>query len=85
MALSNCKKLLFEQLKQAKIDAGQAAAERTRIAKEAKSIREEIIAPLQTDLKELQEKVILYKKGLKNKIVKANADLAEIKFRYKTN
>ena len=35
--------------------------------------------------KELQEKVILYKKGLKNKIVKANADLAEIKFRYKTN
>ena len=35
--------------------------------------------------KELQEKVIRYKKGLKNKIVKANKDLAEIKFRYKTN
>ena len=35
--------------------------------------------------KELQEKVISYKKGLKNKIVKANSDLAEIKFRYKTN
>jgi 5-(carboxyamino)imidazole ribonucleotide mutase len=35
--------------------------------------------------KELQEKVIRYKKGLKNKIVKANTDLAEIKFRYKTN
>lgn len=35
--------------------------------------------------KELQEKLILYKKGLKNKIVKANSDLAEIKFRYKTN
>lgn len=35
--------------------------------------------------KELQEKIIQYKKGLKNKIVKANNDLAEIKFRYKTN
>lgn len=33
----------------------------------------------------LQEKVIAYKKGLKKKIVKANQDLAEIKFQYKTN
>lgn len=35
--------------------------------------------------KALQEKVMAYKQGLKSKIVKANKDLAEIKFRYKTN
>ncbi|MBR5777360.1 MAG: 5-(carboxyamino)imidazole ribonucleotide mutase [Bacteroidales bacterium] len=35
--------------------------------------------------KDLQQKVITYKQGLKNKIVKANQDLAEIKFKYKTN
>ena len=33
----------------------------------------------------LKEKVISYKQGLKKKIVKANQDLAEIKFKYKTN
>lgn len=35
--------------------------------------------------KVLQEKVVAYKQGLKDKIVKANKDLAEIKFRFKTN
>ena len=35
--------------------------------------------------KALQEKVVAYKQGLKSKIVKANKDLAEIKFRFKTN
>ena len=35
--------------------------------------------------KVLQEKVVAYKQGLKGKIVKANKDLAEIKFRFKTN
>lgn len=35
--------------------------------------------------KALQEKVVAYKQGLKGKIVKANKDLAEIKFRFKTN
>jgi 5-(carboxyamino)imidazole ribonucleotide mutase len=33
----------------------------------------------------LKEKVISYKQGLKKKIVKTNQDLAEIKFKYKTN
>ena len=33
----------------------------------------------------LKEKVISYKQGLKKKIVKSNQDLAEIKFKYKTN
>ena len=33
----------------------------------------------------LKEKVISYKQGLKKKIVKANQDLAGIKFKYKTN
>ena len=31
------------------------------------------------------EKLAAYKNGLKNKIVKANADLAEVKFKFKTN
>lgn len=31
------------------------------------------------------EKLAAYKSGLKNKIVKANADLAEVKFKFKTN
>lgn len=35
--------------------------------------------------KALQEKVVAYKQSLKGKIVKANKDLAEIKFRFKTN
>lgn len=35
--------------------------------------------------KALQEKVVAYKQGLKGKIVKVNKDLAEIKFRFKTN
>lgn len=34
---------------------------------------------------QLKEKVANYKKGLKNKIVKANKDLAEMKFNFKTN
>ena len=33
----------------------------------------------------LAEKLRAYKGGLKEKIVKANADLAEVKFRFKTN
>ena len=33
----------------------------------------------------LAEKLRAYKEGLKEKIVKANADLAEVKFRFKTN
>ena len=33
----------------------------------------------------LDEKLRAYKEGLKEKIVKANADLAEVKFRFKTN
>lgn len=35
--------------------------------------------------KELEKKLILYKEGLKRKIVKANQDLKEIKFEYKCN
>lgn len=34
---------------------------------------------------ELMEKFIDYKEGLKEKIVKANQDLADIKFKFKTN
>ena len=33
----------------------------------------------------LAEKLRAYKEGLKEKIVKANADLAEVRFRFKTN
>lgn len=33
----------------------------------------------------LQQKMAAYKEGLKNKIVKANKDLAEVRFKYKTN
>lgn len=33
----------------------------------------------------LMEKLKAYKEGLKQKIVKANADLAEVKYRFKTN
>lgn len=33
----------------------------------------------------LYEKLSLHKEGLKQKIVKANADLSEVKFRFKTN
>ncbi len=35
--------------------------------------------------KQLAQKLKDYKEGLKGKIVKANAELAEVKFRYKTN
>lgn len=34
---------------------------------------------------ELQEKLEAYKKGLKNKIVKANEELSQVKYRFKTN
>ena len=34
---------------------------------------------------EMQQKLINYKKDLKNKIVKANEELAEIRYKYKTN
>lgn len=34
---------------------------------------------------ELMEKMIAYKENLKGKIVKANQDLAQVKFKYKTN
>ena len=34
---------------------------------------------------ELQRKMVDYKENLKNKIEKANAELSEVKFRYKTN
>lgn len=33
----------------------------------------------------LQEKLITYKENLKSKIVKANAELAQVSYRYKTN
>lgn len=33
----------------------------------------------------LAEKLQIYKSGLKNKIVKANAELAEVKYKFKTN
>ena len=35
--------------------------------------------------KDLHEKLISYKEDLKKKIVKANAELAEVRFQYKTN
>lgn len=35
--------------------------------------------------KNLQDKLILYKKDLKSKIVKANQELSELKYKYKTN
>ena len=34
---------------------------------------------------QLQEKLVLYKEDLKKKIVKANEELATVKFKYKTN
>jgi len=34
---------------------------------------------------QLQEKLILYKEDLKKKIVKANEELATVKYKYKTN
>ena len=34
---------------------------------------------------ELQEKLEAYKEGLKNKIVKANEELSQVKYRFKTN
>jgi len=34
---------------------------------------------------QLAEKLVQYKESLKEKIVKANAELAEVKFKYKTN
>lgn len=40
---------------------------------------------LSTEDKELQKKLIAYKETLKKKIVKANADLAEVHYKYKTN
>ena len=33
----------------------------------------------------LAERLAAYKEGLKQKIVKANADLKEVKYQYKTN
>jgi 5-(carboxyamino)imidazole ribonucleotide mutase len=33
----------------------------------------------------LSEKLIAYKEGLKQKIVKANEELGSVKYRYKTN
>ena len=33
----------------------------------------------------LAERLVAYKEGLKQKIVKANADLKEVKYQYKTN
>ena len=35
--------------------------------------------------KDLAAKLVDYKSGLKNKIVKANEELAEVKYRFKTN
>jgi 5-(carboxyamino)imidazole ribonucleotide mutase len=35
--------------------------------------------------KEVFDKLVSYKADLKNKIVKANKDLAEISYQYKTN
>lgn len=35
--------------------------------------------------KELEKKLMLYKEGLKKKIVKANEELKEVKYQYKTN
>lgn len=40
---------------------------------------------ISTDDEEMQQKLINYKKDLKNKIVKANEELAEIHYKYKTN
>jgi 5-(carboxyamino)imidazole ribonucleotide mutase len=34
---------------------------------------------------QLAEKLVKYKESLKEKIVRANAELAEVKFKYKTN
>lgn len=35
--------------------------------------------------KELEKKLFIYKEGLKKKIVKANEELKEVKYQYKTN
>jgi 5-(carboxyamino)imidazole ribonucleotide mutase len=40
---------------------------------------------ISTGDEEMQQKLINYKKDLKNKIVKANEELAEIRYKYKTN
>ena len=40
---------------------------------------------ISTGDEEMQQKLINYKKDLKNKIVKANEELAEIHYKYKTN
>jgi 5-(carboxyamino)imidazole ribonucleotide mutase len=40
---------------------------------------------LSTGDEQLQEKLVLYKEDLKKKIVKANEELASVKFKYKTN
>ncbi|WP_085537491.1 5-(carboxyamino)imidazole ribonucleotide mutase [Massilibacteroides vaginae] len=40
---------------------------------------------LSTGDEQLQEKLVLYKEDLKKKIVKANEELATVKFKYKTN
>ncbi|HQI43614.1 MAG TPA: 5-(carboxyamino)imidazole ribonucleotide mutase [Dysgonamonadaceae bacterium] len=40
---------------------------------------------ISTGDEEVQQKLINYKKDLKNKIVKANEELAEIRYKYKTN
>lgn len=40
---------------------------------------------LSLENKELEAKFIAYKEGLKRKIVKANEELKEVKFEFKTN
>ncbi len=40
---------------------------------------------LATDNPELQQKLVDYKQGLKNKIVKANIELSQVSYTYKTN
>ena len=55
--LKRCETLLLEQINKVKEDAKKVADERTRIARDAKTIREMMIAPLQESIKVLQEKV----------------------------
>ena len=40
---------------------------------------------LSSDNSQLNEKLVVYKQSLKTKIIKANEDLAKVKYKYKTN
>ena len=55
--LKQCETLLVEEKEKAKEDAKKAKEERMRIAKDAKDIRETMIAPLRGKIRKLQEKV----------------------------